>query len=73
MDAFANPPPPNALPPAPKTLPVGAEAVPPPPDVFPAPAPPNAEPLVVFEPRPPKALVPGAGVEPGAAVPWVLF
>ena len=73
MDVFVFPPLPNALPPVPKTPPVGAGAVPPPPGVFPAPAPPNAEPLVVFEPRPPKALVPAAGVKPGVAVPWFLF
>jgi len=66
---FAFPLLPNALPPVPKILPVGAEAVPPPPGVFPAPAPPNAEALVVFEPRPPKALVPAPGVRPGVAVP----
>lgn len=69
MDVFVFPPLPNAPPPVPKTLPVGAGVVPPPAGVFPAPAPPNAEPLVVFEPKPPKALAPAAGVEPGVAEP----
>lgn len=56
------PPLPNALPP-PKRPPVGPEAVPPPPPgVFPVPAPPNAELLVVFEPRLPKALALGVDV-----------
>lgn len=66
VDVFVFPP--NALPPVPKILPVGAAVVPPP-GVFPAPAPPNAELLVVFEPRPPKALAPAAGVKPVVAVP----
>ena len=73
MDVFVFPPPPNALPPVPKRLPVGAEAAPPPPGAFPAPAHPNAEALVVFEPRPLKALAPAAGVEPEVAGPWFLF
>jgi hypothetical protein len=67
------PPPPNALLPVPKMPPVGPEAVPPPLGAFPAPGPPNAEPLAVFEPRLPRALVPAAGVEPGSDVPWFLF
>lgn len=69
MDVFVFPPLPNAPPPDPKRLPVGAEVVPPPPSVFPVPVPPNGEPLVVFKPRLPKALVPAAGVEPGVEVP----
>ncbi len=63
------PPLPNALTPVPNALLVGPEAVPPPPGVFPAPAPPNAELLVVFAPRLPKAPVPAAGVKPGVDMP----
>jgi hypothetical protein len=64
VGAFVFAPLPNA-PPPPKIPPLGADVVPP--GVFPAPAPPNAELLVVFAPRLAKALGAGGGA------PWVLF
>jgi len=65
---FIFPPPPNTLPPVPKVLPGVPVAVPLALGAFPAPAPPNAELLVVFAPRLPNGFPLGAGVEPRVEV-----